>query len=346
MFSFFKDEGTKAADIYVDLGTANTLIAARGKGVILNEPTLIAYSEVNPGKRKIIAVGKEAKEQVMKTPGSITAFRPLKEGVIADYDTTETMLRHFLSRPGIKALMKRPKIVISLPYGVTEVEKRAAIDAGKAAGAKEVILIDEPMAAAIGAGLPIKDARGSMIVDIGGGTTEVAVIALADIVYCQAIRVGGHKIDESIIDYFKKKRNLVISDMAAEELKMKLGTATPKKDIHTMSITGRDLDSGLNKTIEVSSEEIGNAMDNDIQEIVNAIHAALEKTPPELVSDIIESGIVLAGGGALIRDLDLRLENEVRLPVVVAKDPLLTLAYGGEKILDDPELLLKIQLEI
>jgi len=346
MFSFFKDESLKAADIYVDLGTANTLVSVRDKGVIINEPTLIAFSEVSPGKRKIIAVGLEAREMILRTPGSISSFRPLKDGVIADYETTETMLRHFLSRPGLTGFMKKPKIVISLPYGVTEVEKRAAIDAGKAAGAKEVVLIDEPMAAAIGAGLPIKDAKGSMIVDIGGGTTEVAVIALADIVYCQALRVGGHKIDESIIDYFKKKRQFIINDSIAEELKMKLGTATPKKDILSLTVTGRDSESGLTKNLLITSEEVGIAMDNDIKEIVNAVHSALEQTPPELVSDIIETGIVLAGGGALIRGLDLRLENEVRLPVTIAKNPLLTLAVGGEMILRDPELLEKIQLEI
>ncbi len=346
MFSFFKDDGSKGADIYVDLGTANTLIAVKGKGVIINEPTLIAFSEVSSGKRKVVAVGAEARDRILKTPGSIIAFRPLKEGVIADYDTTETMLRHFLSRPGMKGFMKRPRIVISLPWGVTEVEKRAAIDAGKAAGASEVILIDEPMAAALGADLPVKEARGSMIVDIGGGTTEVAVIALADIVYCQAIRVGGHKIDESIMEYFKKRRGLIISQDTAENLKINIGTATPKKDIHSMSISGRDADSGLQKSIEASSEEVGNSMDHDINQIIEAIHSALEKTPPELVSDIIEGGVVLAGGGALIRDLDLRLQNEIRLPVRISKDPLLTIARGGELVLSDPDLLYKIQLEI
>jgi rod shape-determining protein MreB len=346
MFSFFRDDGSSGADIYVDLGTANTLIAAKGKGVLINEPTLIAFSEVSSGKRKVVAVGQEAKDKITKTPGSIVAYRPLKEGVIADYETTETMLRHFLNRPGVRHLMKRPRIVISLPFGVTEVEKRAAIEAGKSAGAREVILIDEPMAAALGAGLPIKEARGSMIVDIGGGTTEVAVIALSDIVYCQAIRVGGHLLDESITDYFKKKRGTVISPDVAENLKISIGTATPKKDIRTTRISGRDVESGLNKTIEVSSEEVGNAMDHDINQIIEAIHSALEKTPPELVSDIIEVGIVLSGGGALIRDLDLRLQNEVRLPVRISEEPLLTIARGGEKVLSDPELLMKIRLPI
>ncbi len=345
MFNFFKDEGISGADYYVDLGTANTLIAARGKGVIVNEPTLIAYSEVSPGKRKVVAVGLDAKDKVTKTPGNITALRPLRDGVIADYDTTETMLRYFLSRPGMKGMFSKPRIVISLPYGVTEVEKRAAIDAGKSAGAKEVYLIDEPMVAAIGAGLPVKDAKGSMIIDIGGGTTEVAVIALADIVYCQAVRLGGHKFDEAIIDYLKKKKFLIINEMVAEQLKVQIGTACPKKDIRSTTVTGRDFNSGLMRTIEISSEDIGNAMDDCLREIIDAVHLALEQTPPELVSDIIETGIVLAGGGALIRDIDLRIQNEVRLPVKIANDPLTTIARGGEKVLEDPLLLEKIQLE-
>lgn len=346
MFSFLRTDSAYAADFYVDLGTANTLIAARGKGVVLNEPTLIAYSEVSPGKRKVVAVGTDAREKVAKTPGNITAQRPLRDGVIADFDTTETMLRYFLTRPGIKGLFSKPRIVISLPYGVTEVEKRAAIDAGKSAGAKEVFLIDEPMAAAIGAGLPIKEAKGSMIIDIGGGTTEVAVIALADIVYCQAVRVGGNKFDEAIVDYMKKKKNLVINETMAEKLKIEIGTACAKKDIRTTEITGRDFKTGLTRTIEISSEDVGNAMDDCIRDIVGAIHLALEQTPPELVSDIIETGITLAGGGALIADIDIRLQNEVRLPVRIAESPLTTIARGGEKVLDDPELLEKIQLQI
>jgi rod shape-determining protein MreB len=343
MFGFFKDDGS-AADLYVDLGTANTLIAARGKGVLVNEPTIIAFSEVSPGKRRIVAVGTEAKERVANTPGNISSLRPLKDGVIDDFDTTETMLRYFLSRPGLKAFMSKPRIIISLPFGVTEVEKRAVVEAGKSAGAKEVFLIDEPMAAAIGANLPIKEAKGSMIVDIGGGTTEVAVIALADIVYCQAVRVGGNRLDEGIVDYFKKKKNLIISETAAEQLKVTYGTACPKKDVRPVSVTGRDLGNGLTRTLECSSEDVGNAMDDGLREITNAIHLALENTPPELVSDIIESGIVLAGGGALIRDLDLRLQNEVRLPVRVCENPLIAIARGGEMVLNDPELLEKILL--
>lgn len=343
MFGFFQDDGS-AAELYVDLGTANTLIAARGKGVLVNEPTIIAYSEVSPGKRKVVAVGLEAKDKVAKTPGNISSLRPLKDGVIDDFDTTETMLRYFLSRPGLKSFMSKPRIVISLPYGVTDVEKRAVVEAGKSAGAKEVFLIDEPMAAAIGANLPIKEARGSMIVDIGGGTTEVAVIALADIVYCQAVRIGGNKLDEGVVEFYKRKKNLIISESVAEQLKVNYGTACPKKDVRSFSLTGRDTSNGLNRTIESTSEDVGNAMDDAIRGITNAIHLALENTPPELVSDIIESGIILAGGGALIRDLDLRLQNEIRLPVRICENPLVAIARGGEMVLSDPDLLEKIQL--
>lgn len=343
---FFKDDVGTAADLYVDLGTANTLIAARGKGIILNEPSLIAYQQTSPGKKRVIAVGSDAKEKLANNPGSIFPQKPIRDGVIADFETSEVMLKHFLSQPGVKSVFARPRVVVSLPYGVTEVEKKAVIQSCKAAGAKDVFLIDEPMAAAIGSGLSIKSAEGNMIIDIGGGTTEVAVIALADIVYCEAARVGGHRIDDAIIDYFKRYKKIIISEATAENLKVTIGTAVPKKDIRTATITGRDVDTGMTKTMEVSSEEVGLAMNNCIQEIINAIHRALEHTPPELVSDIIERGITLAGGGALIRDFALRIQNEVRLPVRVAEGPLTAIARGGEAVLSDPELLDKIQLEV
>lgn len=347
MFSWlFKDEAGTAADLYVDLGTANTLIAARGKGIILNEPSLIAYQQTSPGKKRVIAVGHDAREKLANNPGSIFAQKPIRDGVIADFETTEVMLTHFLSKPGVKSAFSRPRIVVSLPYGATEVEKKAVIESCKRAGAKDVFLIDEPMAAAIGSELNVKGALGNMIIDIGGGTTEVAVIALADIVYCEAAKVGGHKIDDAIIDYFKRYKRLVISEQTAENLKMAVGTAVPKKDIRSMTIQGRDADTGMNKSMEVSSEDVGLAMNNCLQEIINAVHKALEHTPPELVSDIIENGVVLAGGGALIRDFDLRIQNEVRLPVRVAPEPLTAIAKGGEAVLSDPELLDKIQLEV
>ncbi|MGZ3775036.1 MAG: rod shape-determining protein MreB [Pseudobdellovibrionaceae bacterium] len=347
MFSwFFKNDSETAADLYVDLGTANTLIAGRGKGIILNEPSLIAYQQTSPGKKRVIAVGNDAKEKLANNPGSIFPQKPIRDGVIADFETTEVMLKHFLSQPQVKSVFSRPRVVVSLPYGVTEVEKKAVVQSCKAAGAKEVFLIDEPMAAAIGSGLNVKSAEGNMIIDIGGGTTEVAVIALADIVYCEAVRVGGHKIDDSIIDYFRRTKKIVVSDTTAESLKVSIGTAVPKKDIRSITISGRDADTGMTKTMEVSSEDVGLAMNNSIQEIINAIHRALEHTPPELVSDIIETGIVLAGGGALIRDLDVRISNEVRLPVRIAENPLTAIALGGEAVLGDPDLLDKIQLEV
>lgn len=343
---FFKDESETAADLYVDLGTANTLIAARGKGIVLNEPSLIAYQQTSPGKKRVIAVGNDAKEKLANNPGNIFAQKPIRDGVIADFETSEVMLQHFLNQPGVKSAFSRPRVVVSLPYGVTEVEKKAVIQSCKAAGAKEVFLIDEPMAAAIGSGLNVKSAEGNMIIDIGGGTTEVAVIALADIVYCEAVRVGGHRIDDAIIDYFRRYKKINISEMTAEYLKVSIGTAAPKKDIRTVTITGRDVETGMNRTMEASSEDVGLAMNSNIQEIINAIHKALEHTPPELVSDIIERGVVLAGGGALIRDFDLRIQNEVRLPVRVAESPLTAIAKGGEAVLSDPELLDKIQLEV
>lgn len=347
MFSWFTNSSAKTgADIYVDLGTANTLIAARGMGIILNEPSIVAYTEPSPGKKKIIGVGQAARSIMTKTTGNVTVVKPVRDGVIADFDLAQEMLRYFLSSKQVKGAFSRPRVVVSLPYGVTEVEKRAVIDACQMAGAKQVILIDEPMAAAIGAGLPVQSATGCMIIDIGGGTTEVAVIALSDIVYCEAVRCGGHKIDQSIIDYFKKVKHFIISESTAEELKISIGTAVPKKEIRVSLAHGRDADSGLPKSLEISSEDVGLAMNDALQEIINAVHRALEHTPPELVSDIIEQGIVLAGGGALIRDFDLRIRNEVRLPVRVADNPLVAIAKGGEKALEDPQLLEKIQLQI
>lgn len=334
------------ADFYIDLGTANTLIAKRGKGVIVNEPTLIAYSESQPGKRKIIAVGREAVEKVAQAPGNLFADRPLRDGVIANFETTEAMLQHFFKRNKLVGFMSRPTIVISLPYGVTEVEKRAAVDAGKSAGAKEVILIDEPMAAAIGSGLKVKEPQGCFIVDIGGGTTEVAIIALADIVSCTAVRIGGYKMDVAVQDYMKRKKNFLITDVTAERLKRELGTATPKTQIRAIEVEGRHADNGIPRRMEITSEDVGMAIDGCLSEIIQAIHQTLEKTPPELVSDVIETGLVLAGGGALIKNLSLRVQNEVRLPVRVAENPLTAIATGGEMLLSDPELLEKVQLHI
>ncbi len=334
------------ADIYVDLGTANTLIAVRGKGIVLNEPSQVMVSETNIKKRKVLGIGLEGVEISKKNPGHIMTIKPIRDGVIADFDATQTMLKYFLSKVLKNASMARPQVVVSLPYGVTEVEKKAVVQACRSAGARRTILIDEPMAAAIGAGLPIKAASGQMIIDIGGGTTEIAVIALADIVYCEALRIGGHKFDEAIIRYMKDYKKLIVDEPIAEFLKINLGTALPKKNIISLEVEGRDLDTGYTRKQLVTSEEIGLALSDSIQAIVHAVLNALENTPPELVSDIIGNGIVLAGGGALIKEIASKIETEVRIPVRVAANPLTAIATGGEMALSDPDLLDKIQLEI
>lgn len=344
-FQLFKTDES-AADLYIDLGTANTLISGRKKGILLNEPSLVAYSQSSPGQKKILAVGDEAKEKLKANKGNLHSLKPIRDGVIADFDSSEMMLREFLRRPQIQKAFSRPRVVVSLPYGVTQVEKKSVYDACKSAGARDVFLVDEPMVAAIGSGIPVKSAQGHMIIDIGGGTTEVAVIALADIVYCEALRMGGHKMDDLVISFMKKQKNLVINEVQAEILKIQLGSAVPKKEIVSQEVSGRDLDSGLPRSVTVTSEDIGMALNDGIEEIINAIHKAIEHTPPELVSDIIDSGITITGGGALIRHMDLRIKNEVRLNVQVAPDPLTAIAKGGEALLSDPDLLEKVQLEI
>lgn len=345
MFSFFQSDDS-AADLYIDLGTANTLISARKKGIILNEPSLVAYTQSSPTQKKIIAVGLEAREKMLGNRGNLFSLKPIRDGVIADFDSSEVMLREFLRRPQVLKAYSRPRIVVSLPYAITQVEKKSVFEACKSAGAREVHLVDEPMVAALGAGIPVKSPHGHMIIDIGGGTTEVAVIALSDIVYCEALRMGGHKMDELIIQFMKRQKNLVINDVQAEELKTALGSAVPKKDIITREVSGRDLETGLSRSLTVSSEDIGMALNDGIEEIINAIHKAIENTPPELVSDIIDNGILLSGGGALIKNIDLRIKNEVRLNVKIAEDPLTAIARGGELLLSDIELLEKIQLEL
>lgn len=342
-FSYFapKEPG---ADIYVDLGTANTLVAVRNFGIVINEPSVVAFTESN-GRRKLLGVGNKAVDIQSKNPGNVVFQKPVRDGVVADFDSAHSMLKYFLEVAQEKCKVYRPRVVVSLPYGVTEVEKKAIIAACRQAGASRVFLIDEPMAAAIGADLPVKEARGHMIIDIGGGTTEVAVIALADIVYCEALRLAGHKFDEEILSYFKENFNLIISSEQAEQLKKTYGTAMPKRNIKHFSLSGHDVDTGLPRSIDVSSENVGLAMNDCIQTLINAILNALENTPPELVSDIIENGIVLAGGGALIKDLDIRIKNEVRLEVRIAKDPLVAIARGGEAVLKDPQLLEKINIQ-
>lgn len=346
MLNWLFGSSSGGGDIYVDLGTANTLIAIKDKGIVLNEPSQVMVTETNLKKRKILGIGAEGVEIARKNPGHIVTIKPVRDGVIADFDATRSMLQYFLGKVLKKNSLTRPSVVVSLPYGVTEVEKKAVIEACRSAGASRTYLIDEPMAAAIGAKLPVKEAFGQMIIDIGGGTTEIAVIALADIVYCEPLRIGGHKFDEAIIRFMRDAKKLVVSDEIAEKLKMELGTALPKKNIISLEIEGRDLDSGFPRKQLVTSEEIGGAIADSIQQIVHGILNALENTPPELVSDIIGNGIVLAGGGALIKELPAKIEAEVRIPVRVAENPLTAIAVGGEMVLSDPALLDKIQLEV
>ncbi|MCY0888916.1 MAG: rod shape-determining protein [Alicyclobacillaceae bacterium] len=324
-------------DMGVDLGTANTLVYIKGKGIVLREPSVVALRTDTGG---IEAVGTEAKEMIGRTPGNIVAVRPLKDGVIADFQTTSTMLRHFI-RQAMKTKSNwssKPRVMVSVPSGITAVEKRAVEDAAIEAGAKDAQTIEEPMAAAIGAGLPVGDPTGSMVVDIGGGTTEVAIISLGGIVTSRSIRVAGDELDESIIQYIKKAYNLMIGDRTAENLKVTIGTALPGLDAGTMEIRGRDLVSGLPKTFTVSSAEIGEAISDTITSIVEAVKATLEKSPPELAADIMDRGIVLTGGGALLRHLDRHLSEETGMPVVVADSPLDCVAIGTGRALDNYDI--------
>lgn len=308
-------------DIGIDLGTANTLVFVKGKGIVIREPSVVAVDQrSNPPK--VVAVGSEAKEMIGRTPGSITAVRPLKDGVIADFEITAEMLKAFIRRAVSASPFSRARVMICIPSGVTEVERRAVYDAAKSAGAKFISLIEEPMAAAIGAGLPVGDATGSMVVDIGGGTAEVAVISLGDIVTSRSIRVAGNTFDEAIIAYIKKKYNLLVGDRTAEEIKVKIGSAYPYDGEGAMHIKGRNLMDGLPKHVEITSEEVREALADPVDAIVESVKLTLEKTPPELASDIIDHGIMLTGGGALLRGLDKLIAEETRIPVVVAEKPL------------------------
>lgn len=308
-------------DIGIDLGTANTLVFVKGKGIVIREPSVVAVDQRSNPPR-VVAVGVEAKEMIGRTPGSITAVRPLKDGVIADFEITSDMLKAFIQRAISSSLFSRARVMICIPSGVTEVERRAVYDAAKSAGAKFVSLIQEPMAAAIGAGLPVSEAVGSMVVDIGGGTAEVAVISLGDIVTSRSARVAGNSFDESIIAYIKKKYNLLIGERTSEDIKIKIGSAYPYDGEGAMDIKGRNLMDGLPKHVEITSEEIREALSDPVNLILDAVRATLEKTPPELAADIIDRGIMLTGGGALLRGLDRLIADETRIPVLVAEKPL------------------------
>ena len=331
--------GLFSNDLAIDLGTANTLVFIRGKGIVINEPSVVAVSMDGKHRKKVLAVGREAKEMLGRTPGSISAVRPMKDGVIADFEITGTMLRHFISKANNGSSWLRPRIVVCIPFGVTDVERRAVREAAVSAGAREVYLIDEPMAAALGADLNITEPSGNMVVDIGGGTTEVAVISLTGIVYSKSIRMAGDKMDEAIISYMKRKYNLMIGARTAEEIKMELGSAYPLEKETSMEVKGRDLVIGVPKTIEVSSEEIREALSDPLRDIVEAVRIALEKTPPELAADIVDKGIILTGGGALLKNIDVMLREETDLPVIVAENPLLSVVIGSGKVLDDKGLI-------
>lgn len=318
-------------DIGIDLGTANTLVFMRGKGIVMREPSVVA---VDVKRDEVMAVGSEAKEMIGRTPGSISAVRPLKDGVIADFEVTSAMLRYFIKRSLKSTLFHRPRLIVCIPSGVTEVERRAVDEAARNAGARDVQLIAEPMAAAIGAGLEVSEAAGCMIVDIGGGTSEVAVISLGDIVTAQSVRVAGDDFDEAIISYIKKKYNLLIGERTAEELKITLGSAFPYENESSMDVKGRNLVDGLPKNIVISAEEVREALADPVGAIVDAIKSTLERTPPELSADIITNGIMLTGGGALLRGLDMLINRETGMPVHVAENPLDCVAIGTGKCLD------------
>lgn len=332
--------GFFSSDMGIDLGTANTLVLVKDKGIVINEPSVVAVERERYGsKAKILAVGKEAKEMVGKTPGNIEAIRPMKDGVIADFDMTEKMIRYFIEKTHRRKSFLRPRIIISVPYGLTQVERKAVRESALSAGAREVFLIEEPMAAAIGANLPIQEPKGNLVVDIGGGTTEIGVISLGGLVISKSIRTAGDKLDMSIVNYVKEKYNLIIGERTGEEIKITVGSAIQLPKELSMVVKGRDQISGLLSRIELTSEDVREAMKEHLKEIADALKMVLEMMPPDLASDIVENGVVLTGGGALIRGLDKYLSELVRLPVYVADEPLLAVARGTGKALEEISLL-------
>ena len=331
--------GLFSNDIGIDLGTANTLVYVRDRGIVLREPSVVA---IQSGTSRVLAVGDEAKRMLGRTPGSIVAIRPLKAGVIADFEITEAMLRYFIRKVHNRRKMVRPRVIIAVPSGITEVEKRAVKDSATHAGARDVFLIEEPMAAAIGVGLPVQEPAGNMIVDIGGGTTEVALISLAGIVFSRSIRVGGDEMDEGIIQYMKRVYNLMIGERTAEEIKIGIGSAYPVGEETTIEVKGRDLVNGLPKTLTVTSEEIRDALAEPISTIVESVRITLERCPPELAADLVDRGLILAGGGAMLRGLDVLIAEQTGLPVHIADDPLSAVAEGTGVVLHELNFLKKM----
>src|SRR4051812_25976241 len=328
-------------DMGIDLGTANTLVNVKGQGIVLCEPSVVA---IRKGTSEVLAVGDEAKDMLGRTPGSIQAIRPLRDGVISDFEVTQSILKYFINKANARHTFLRPRIIICIPFGITQVEKRAVKESAQSAGAREVYLIEEPMAAAIGAGLPITEPSGNMIVDIGGGTTEVAIISLGGIVYSKSVRVAGDKCDDAIINFIKRKYSLLIGDRTAEQIKLAIGNAYPFEEEKTYEVKGRDLIAGAPKTIEVNSEEIRDALAEPVSAVVDTIKTALERTPPELAADIVDNGIILAGGGALLANLDILIKEKTGLPVALAEDPLTCVVRGSGKALQDMDLLRKVTI--
>jgi len=328
-------------DLAIDLGTATTLVYVRGRGIVLNEPSVVAIERKT---EKVLAVGTEAKKMLGRTPGNILAIRPMKEGVIADFEMAEQMLRHFIQKAHNRSTFVRPRIIIGVPSRITQVEQRAVRDSAELAGAREVYLIEEPVAAAIGAGLPITEPSGNMVVDIGGGTTDIAVLSLGGIVYSESVKVAGDRMDDAIMNYVKKKYNLLIGDHMAERIKVEIGSAYPFEVKKTFMVKGRDLISGIPRTLVVDDSEIREALHEPISTIVNAIKVALENTPPELAGDIIDCGIVLTGGGSMLWGMDTRLREETGLPIITVDDPLTSVVLGVGKILDELDLLRKVSV--
>ncbi|MDR2460826.1 MAG: rod shape-determining protein [Deltaproteobacteria bacterium] len=343
MMKFFRSLlGLFSSDLAIDLGTANTLVYLRGRGVVLSEPSVVAVKS-NGKNGKVLAVGEKAKEMIGKCPEGVKAIRPMKDGVIADFEITQAMLRHFIRIAHFRRILK-PRIIVAVPSGITQVEKKAVREAAEQAGASEVYLIEEPMAAAIGAGLPITEPTANMIVDIGGGTTEVAIISLAGIVYSKSMRMGGDKMDEAITQYIRKKYNLLIGEPTAELIKHEIGTAYPSDQVETLEVKGRDTVTGLPKAVAIDSEEIRKAITEQVDAILNTVRSALEQIPPELAADIVTKGIVLTGGGALLKRLDKLISEETHLPISIADEPLKTVAIGSGRALESLDILKEITI--
>ncbi len=337
--------GFLSNDIAIDLGTSNTLVYAVGRGIVVDEPSVVAVAR-GPGNTwgKVQAIGAEAKRMVGRTPGNIVAVRPLKDGVIADFEITETMLRYFIEQALGKRLLMHPRMVVCIPYGITEVEKRAVQESARSAGAREVFLIPEPMAAALGAGLPVNEPVGSMIVDIGGGTTEVAVLCLGGVAVSQSLKVAGDSMDEAITQYIRRRYNCLIGERTAEEIKIAVGCASPLAEKKSVLVKGRDLGQGIPRQFEITSDDIAEALQDSIAQIIEIVRTTLEQTPPELAADIIDQGVVLAGGGALLQGLDEVLRDATGLPVLLAEDPMRCVALGAGEVLEDTELLRRMMV--